>query len=184
MELHGYGVTLRQLTEDKLELVRRWRNDPKIQQYMSYREHITPEMQRAWFQRINNEHNFYFIIVYQDREIGLINIRDVDYENKCGEPGIFVWDDEYLDSDVPMRASLCLGSLIWDQLELDYLTIHVLRSNKRAIDYNLLLGFKRLPNQDHLELQEYRLTRQEAKNPAKKLLTIIKILQKSAPSLT
>ena len=39
MILEGYGVKLHRLTEEKIELLRRWRNDPKIQQYMGYREH-------------------------------------------------------------------------------------------------------------------------------------------------
>lgn len=179
MELHGYGVTLRQLTEDKLELIRRWRNDPKIQQYMSYREHITPEMQRAWFQRINNEHNFYFIIVYQDREIGLINIRDVDYENKCGEPGIFVWNDEYLDSDVPMRATFCLYDFIWSQLGLNTLNIHVLKSNKRAIKFNKFFGYYLLPGQDDAELQAYTLNRSNALDKLEKLKGLKAILEQT-----
>ncbi len=40
--LENYGVRLKQLTHDKIELLRQWRNDPKIQQYMFYREYITP----------------------------------------------------------------------------------------------------------------------------------------------
>ena len=43
--IEGYGVKLKRLTHDKIELLRQWRNDPKIQQYMIYREEITPEMQ-------------------------------------------------------------------------------------------------------------------------------------------
>ncbi len=40
--LENYGVRLKRLTHDKIELLRQWRNDPKIQQYMFYREYITP----------------------------------------------------------------------------------------------------------------------------------------------
>lgn len=94
--LEGYGVKLKRLTHDKIELLRQWRNDPKIQQYMIYRETITPEMQEKWFQKINNDHNFYFIIEYEGKEIGCVNIKDVDYEKKCGEPGIFIYDDRYI----------------------------------------------------------------------------------------
>ena len=37
-----YGITLKRLTVDKIELVRNWRNDPKISQYMEFRDYITP----------------------------------------------------------------------------------------------------------------------------------------------
>lgn len=32
-ELEGWGVKLTRLTEDKIELVRTWRNKPEVQQY-------------------------------------------------------------------------------------------------------------------------------------------------------
>ena len=42
IELTNYDVSLRQLTVDKIELVRQWRNDPKIQETMLSRDYITP----------------------------------------------------------------------------------------------------------------------------------------------
>ena len=49
MKLEKYGICLEKLTHDKIELVRRWRNHPKIRRYMEFREEITPEMQEKWF---------------------------------------------------------------------------------------------------------------------------------------
>ena len=158
MEISGYGVTLRRLTEDKIEMVRNWRNDPKIQQYMEFRDYITPEMQKKWFESIDNDNNFYFIIIYEGKEIGLINIKNVDYDKMDGEPGIFIYEDEYLNTDVPMRASFCLGDFVWNTLKLKSEYIHVLKSNERAIKNNLFFGFKLLPGQDGVENQKYVLT--------------------------
>lgn len=165
MEISGYGVTLRRLTEDKIEMVRNWRNDPKIQQYMEFRDYITPEMQKKWFERINNDNNYYFIIVYEGKEIGLINIRDIDYEKKTGEPGIFIYDDEYLNTDVPMRASFCMGDFIWGTLKLEKMHIHVLRDNKRAIIMNKAFGYKLADGQEDVENQLYLLTKENSSNP-------------------
>ena len=103
LTLTGYGVTLRRLTHDKIEKLRQWRNDPKIQQYMNYREYITSEMQERWFQTINNDNNLYFIIEYEGKEVGIINIKDIDYENKRGERGIFIYDD---DLDAKFKINL------------------------------------------------------------------------------
>lgn len=168
MELKGYGVILRRLTFDKIELVRQWRNNPKIQKYMEYREYITEEMQRKWFDRINNDNNYYFIIEYEGKEIGLINIRDINYETKTGEPGIFIWDDEYLNTDVPMRASFCQGDFIWGTLCLEELHIHILKTNKKAIQYNKFFGYQLAPFQQNIENQEYILTRENMLSNAKK----------------
>lgn len=178
MEISGYGVTLRRLTEDKIEMVRNWRNDPKIQQYMEFRDYITPEMQKKWFERINNDNNYYFIIVYEGKEIGLINIRDINYEMKDGEPGIFIYDDDYLNTDVPMRASFCLGDFVWNTLKLEKEYIHVLKSNKRAIKNNLFFGFSLLPGQENVENQEYVLTREVVMANKKRTDRLKKILIK------
>lgn len=174
--LEGYGVKLKRLTHDKIELLRQWRNDPKIQQYMIYRETITPEMQEKWFQKINNDHNFYFIIEYEGKEIGCINIKDVDYEKKCGEPGIFIYDDEYLNSDVAIRASFCLGNFVWKDLNLEYEYIHIVATNHGAIKYNEMIGFKLCPEYVDKENMKFILSREDAKHPTKLIAKLKKIL--------
>jgi hypothetical protein len=58
MFFEKYGVKLERLTADKIELVRNWRNDPKISQYMEFRDHITAEMQKKWFASVDNENNY------------------------------------------------------------------------------------------------------------------------------
>lgn len=88
MKISNYDVSLELLTENKIEMVRQWRNDPKIQQYMEYRETITPEMQKKWFDKLNNgKDNFYFILQYKGEDIGLINVKDIDYEKKLANQG-------------------------------------------------------------------------------------------------
>jgi hypothetical protein len=114
--LKGYGVTLKRLTHDKIELVRNWRNDPKIQQTMFFQDYITPEMQEKWFSRINNENNYYFIVAYNDEEIGLINIKDIDYEKKTGETGVFIYEDRYLGTDISYRAHLVMFDYVFNVL--------------------------------------------------------------------
>ena len=150
-ELRKYGITLHILTHDKIELVRQWRNNPKISKYMEYREIISPEMQEKWFDKINNMNNFYYIIDKDGKEIGLINVRDIDYEKGIGEPGIFIWDDDYLNSTVSFQAGLCLIDFCFEKLGLQKLIIHVLKDNKRAIQYNNALGYKLSPDQENIK---------------------------------
>lgn len=155
-----YGVTIRPLTHDKIEMVRQWRNHPKISQYMEFRDEITPEMQEKWFQKISSSgRDFYFIIEVEGKEIGLINVKDVDFKKKEGEPGIFIWDDIYLETDVPMRASFCFFYFVWEILMLDKLIAHVLNDNPRAIQMNKGLGYSISNNQDGIYNQEYTLNR-------------------------
>lgn len=179
LTLTGYGVTLRRLTHDKIEMLRQWRNDPKIQQYMVYREYITPEMQERWFEKINNDNNFYFIIEYEGREVGMINIKDVDYEKKTGEPGIFIYADELWNSDVGMRASFCFGDFVWGTLGLESMYIHVVASNKRALEYNLFLGYEVQSGYENEDVVMMVQNREKAKNPSPKLARIMRVLSKT-----
>lgn len=157
MELTKYGVSLQRLTEDKIEMVRNWRNDPKIARFMEFRDIITPEMQQNWFTRINNDDNYYFIILFEQKEIGLINIRDIDHQNSEGEGGIFIYDDAYLNSEVSFRATLCLTDFGFETLHLKRIIAHILADNKRAIEFNKFLGFKIADHQEEILNKLYYL---------------------------
>lgn len=160
MILTKYDITLSRLTEDKIELVRHWRNDPKISQYMEFREHITAEMQKAWFQRINNPQNYYFILIFEGQEIGLANIRDIDDKRTKGECGLFIYENEYLNSDVSFRASLTLNDFCFETLELKQMISHVIKDNIRAIKFNEFLGYKKINFQEPVYNQLYILDRE------------------------
>jgi RimJ/RimL family protein N-acetyltransferase len=158
MKITNYGVTLSRLTEDKIELVRNWRNDPKIVQYMEFKEYITPEMQLNWFNKINNENNFYFIIEYNNEKIGLVNVKDIDYEKKEGEAGIFIYNEDCLNSTISFQVSLCFYDFCFDYLKLDKMIAHILHDNKRAVKFNKMIGFNVLPDQELINNQLYILT--------------------------
>lgn len=170
MEISGYGVTLRRLTEDKIEMVRNWRNDPKIQQYMEFRDYITPEMQKKWFERINNDNNYYFVIVVDNKEVGLTNLRDIDYVDGIAEPGIFIYDDEYLNSPLSFKVALCLSDFGFDNLGLKTFYGHVLKGNKRAKRFNSALGYKMCDGENEKHLQLHCLTKESYYKCKEKLI--------------
>lgn len=152
---------------DKIELLRQWRNDPKIQQYMIYRETITLEVQEKWFQKINNDHNFYFIIEYEGKEIGCVNIKDVDYDKKCGETGTFIYDFNLHHTGVSYKAAMCLRDFAFDKLKLDKVYSHVLKNNLRSIRFLAKMGTILQEENIGDEAGKYVLT-QEAYNLAKR----------------
>ena len=84
-------------------------------------------------------------------------IKDIDYQSKRGEAGIFIWDERYLNSDVSFRATFALFDFAFDDLKLNRIISHVLSDNKRAIQFNKLMGFKLLTGQENIYNQEYNL---------------------------
>lgn len=162
--LEDYGVILRQLSHDRIETVRQWRNHPKIQQYMEYREEITPEMQERWYQRISNKNNYFFILEYCGKCVGLINIRDIDKNRTYGESGIFIWDDDVLRSGVAVKAGLTMYDFAFNDLNLDYLVAHIYNTNPASIKYHAKFGFKLSKIKNNLNIpvnQLYKLTKED-----------------------
>lgn len=176
--INDYGVKLIQLTEDKIELVRHWRNSYKIRKYMEYRDYITSEMQKQWFEKISSTTNdFFFLIVVNDVEVGLINIKDIDWQKKCGESGIFIWDDSYLHCGISYRAALCQRDFAFNVLHLDYIIAHILNTNIRSIKYNQRFGFTLSTDECPIRKGEanqlYILTKEKYKKHKTKIMEII-----------
>jgi len=156
-EINNYGITLRRLGQDDLELVRNWRNDPKIVRYMNFKEYITPEMQKLWFSGVDNINNFYYIIIKDGLKIGLVNLKEIDYENKVMEAGIFIYDDEYLNTLTPFQVALTQYDFGFITLGLEVCICHILGSNSNAIKFNQFLGYNLSKGEEGKEYQLYIL---------------------------
>jgi RimJ/RimL family protein N-acetyltransferase len=117
---------------------------------MEYREEITSEMQMKWFQSINNEYNLYYIINVEDKEIGLINIKDINKRRTEGEGGIFIWDDDYLKGDISFRAVCCLYDFAFLDLGITRIRGHILEDNKNAITFNKVLGLTKVTDKSRI----------------------------------
>jgi RimJ/RimL family protein N-acetyltransferase len=173
MILSGYGINLVRVKHEHIELVRHWRNTERIRSFMEYREEITPEMQEAWFNKINNRNNGYFLIEVEGNFIGLINGRDIDWEKKItGSGGIFIWDESWWNTTIPVAAVMLFIETSY-LLGLDLNYVNVLRTNTHAISFNKSLGYELLPGQDDIENQQYILTERSFFEKTKKLREIL-----------
>lgn len=141
MTISKYGVNLVKLTADKIELVRTWRNDPKIVQHMFFNQYITPEMQQKWFASIDNENNFYFLIEYHQKLVGMIHASEIDDVQKTAYAGLFIYEESYWGTDVPVRASLAMLDFFFSENRIETFYAKTKKENKAAIQYNQLLGF-------------------------------------------
>ncbi|MBS1637144.1 MAG: GNAT family N-acetyltransferase [Bacteroidetes bacterium] len=160
--LEQYGVRLVRLRENDIELVRYWRNKSDIANFMEYRRYITPYEQLAWFKSINNKLNYYFIIEYEGKKVGLINSKNYDPALGFSEGGIFIWDKSYIDSYVAIYSTLCFLNFIFHVLKISKTSMaRILRTNTRAIQYNKQIGYRLLPGQENVENQLYELTEED-----------------------
>lgn len=134
-------VQLIPLNEKHLEMVRIWRNADEIRQQMEYTALISKQEQLNWYQSLNPETNFYFVIQCNNTHIGLTQINQIDWVNKHANCGLFIAQKEYTGLGISLAASIQLLDLAFFKLELQYLTAKVKNTNSAAIAYNHQLGF-------------------------------------------
>ena len=179
MIITKYQITFTRLKLEDIELVRKWRNEPQINQYMVHREYITPEMQLKWFNSINNNNNLYFIVEHKGKKIGMINGKDIDWENNTMETGVFFWDKEYYSTPIPLMASLAFGELGIVIAHLNAYA-HIFKSNTRSIRFNKMIGFELCEGQENEDNQLYLLTRESFLKRGFKIRKALNLLAKDA----
>jgi RimJ/RimL family protein N-acetyltransferase len=183
--IEQYGVKLKRLSQKDIERVRRWRNQSEIANYMEYRNYITPEAQKEWFKTVNNKYNYYFIIEFEGKKVGVINAKNYLSEQGFGEGGIFIGDKNYINSFAAVFATLCLLNFMFITLKLcEKSRARILITNKKAIHYNRLIGYKLLPNQENVYNQLYELTLDDYLTCGAKLNKAAAILNNDDSALT
>lgn len=158
MKVFKYGITLERLKEKDIELVRQWRNSDPVRLNMEYREIITQEEQKEWFRSINNLQNNYLLIHYKGEKIGLLNDKNIDWQNRTSESGLFLGRTEYYSTFIPYFISVAGIELNFHFLKWRKQYAHILRTNHNAIKYNGELGYNLIPGQDEVENQLYEMT--------------------------
>jgi len=163
MRISNYGIELISMTESDLEMVRAWRNQPDVSDYMFYQEEITEEDQKKWFDSLTLS-DAYLMIVTEGKKIGVINVKDIDWWNRTGEAGVFIGDQEYRNSPIAMQAVFALMDAFFFEFRFKALKATVRIDNENAIDFNEQLGYKILSKSgDKLNMEVYRSPYTEAR---------------------
>jgi RimJ/RimL family protein N-acetyltransferase len=176
MKYSRYGITFHFMKEDDIELVRQWRNDPVVANNYEYREHITPDMQKTWFKSVNNINNLYTVIEYQGEKIGVINIKNIDWEKRECEGGIFLPDPKYHQTFIPAVISYITTEIIFCIFEWNVGHAHVLQENKNVQAFVKMLGYELMPGQEEVNNQLYQITRESFEKRSPKIKKAVSVL--------
>lgn len=175
-----YDIRLIRIEEHHLELVRYWRNADKISRVMEFRQYITQNMQWQWFQSLELLRDFYFIIEYKERYIGLIHLAKINWLSSTGQSGLFIWNDHYVGSPIPVMASINLLDTFFYFFSLQKIQAKVKRDNSTAISYNIGLGFQEMSDAENKTFLIMQLTKERYENAA---ITIKELLGDTSDSL-
>lgn len=170
MIIQQFGITLKRVEVEDIEMIRIHRNSNAVRPYMAYKKTISARQQKKWFESINNQDNYYFLILHQNKAVGVINAKQINWHEKYGEGGIFIWDEEYILSTIPALASIILLDLSFEILRFRLSYIRILNTNKRAIAYNKQLGYSKVPYQDKVKNPLYILTNEQYRRSRGRLM--------------
>ncbi len=156
--LEGNGVCLRAIEEQDLEMVRQWRNDPKISQFMLTQHTISIEQQKQWYEHIRDiETQQHFVIEYKQQPIGIANIRTLSGDQLLGaetiEPGLYIYDDRYRGSFLAFCPALTLNDYCFDTLRCNKIIARVLPNNDAAFRFNAMLGYAEVSREELITME-------------------------------
>lgn len=141
MILSKYGISLRSIEGKDLELIRKMRNSNAIRNKMIFRNIISAEDQINWYKSLNRGSDFYFMIEISGKKYGLINVRNINHNDLSSESGLFIWNEDAVNSHIPVLASWLISETGYGILNGPGSNIRVIKSNTAAIDFNKKMGF-------------------------------------------
>lgn len=129
---------LRSIIENDIEILRAWKNNHK--QFFFYKNEITVEEQKAWFQALEKRPNDHMMIIQDDeKQIGCIGIRFLD--GMADIYNVILGDKTYKGKHVmtnALYAVVSFSNLIYPNIPI---IVKVLCDNP-AINWYQKIGFQ------------------------------------------
>ncbi len=139
--LERFHLVLSRVERDDIEVIRQGRNAEHVRRMHRHQDEITPEQQEAWFARVDNEWNYYFVIHHRGRKVGVVYVAEFTPQMATSNCGVFLWDHEALGSRVPLMAILTVLDFFFFDLQGGGTSSVVLRANTAALRMNEFFGF-------------------------------------------
>lgn len=135
-------TSLRDLCSEDMDMIREWRNLPKVSDFM-YTDHvISPEEHAAWFARIARDTSCkYWIIVCDGEDVGLANLYNIDRKNRRCYWAFYVVSPNVRGKGVGSYAEYAVLSYVFDELKLEKLCCEVLAFNRGVVEMHRRFGF-------------------------------------------
>lgn len=112
-----------------------WRMKPSVTKYMNTDPVLTIEMQKKWFETIQNKSDRRYWIIWVDEvPIGLIGVIDIDEINRRASWIWYIGEDGYRGKGIAKKIQLNLYDYIFGTLGLNRLYSHILSFNEHEIN--------------------------------------------------
>jgi UDP-4-amino-4,6-dideoxy-N-acetyl-beta-L-altrosamine N-acetyltransferase len=132
-------ASTRKMTDQDLERVLFWRNQPKVRRFMFTTHEISPEEHIRWYQQAAQDPRRHLLIFELDSTpMGFIHL------NEITQGGIADWGF-YTAPEAPKGTGRALGNatlhFAFEKLSFHKLCAKVIAFNERSIKFHIQLGF-------------------------------------------
>ena len=135
------------LQEKHLEQVLNWRIKPEITRFMLTNVENDIEKQNKWFKKISKDPTCqYWIIQYNNNEIGLICLVDIDHVNKKCNIGYYIGEENYR-----IFAAVFLPYVynhVFFKMNFNKINGEVIESNKAILKIHAMHGYRQVGKYD------------------------------------
>ena len=121
-----------------------WMQDPEITKHFrtDFSNMNIDKINKFIINSNNDQINKHFAIVDENDEyLGTISLKDIDYQNKCGEYAICL-RKKAMGKCIATKATLALFDFAFNKLDLHRVFLNVYSENVRANKFYLKVGFE------------------------------------------
>jgi UDP-4-amino-4,6-dideoxy-N-acetyl-beta-L-altrosamine N-acetyltransferase len=128
------------LNEDDKEIVRKWRNHPRVRKWMRTDDIIDRQEHLSFIERLRSDNkNFYWMGKSNNENIGVISLNNLDAKNRNAFLGVYANPDL---KGVGVKLMAALKDLSFNMGHLHSLRLEVREENLNAIKFYQKSGFK------------------------------------------
>lgn len=135
------ATKLRPIKGQDLELIMNWRMRPDITKYMNTDPVLTLETQKQWLKNINKDVSCkYWLIQVDEVPAGIINICNIDCEEKTCEWGYYIGENKVRSLKLALNLEWNLYHYVFDILNFKRLYSRTFEENKGVIKLHVACG--------------------------------------------
>ena len=137
------AYAFREIREDDLPLLFRWRNSPFVHAKMFTDHEITWNEHLNWFRRISGaEPPLHFIFTYNDQPIGYKAYTDVDFDARKCSGGSYIGEPDKWPKDAGIFLFFMSVDYAFSKLGMERFEIDVFASNRKALRLDAFMGYE------------------------------------------
>lgn len=142
--LESDNILYKPITPDDTANVLKWRNSKAVKANFIYQQDVTEADHIGWLENKVNTGKVIQFIMYEkksDKPFGSVYLRDVDYEAKKAEFGIFIGEEEFKGKHYGSEATKRMVDFCLEEMNFHKLSLRLLEKNKAALKAYENAGF-------------------------------------------